>query len=172
MECCGEIREEHALIEDAAAVAMAMAVLLVQGREVADEDVGRLVGFGRDFVDERHYRKEERALFPALVASAPHPVSIRLRHLRADHAASRPYMERMPRRDAPEAAAEALAGWSRLMRAHVAEEDEALLPLAERTLSDEAKRAVVSVFHDVDESTPAPVAVGDLVDRYAAVPVG
>lgn len=173
VECCGELLAEHEVVREAADVAMAIAVLLVQGRPVNPDDVDLLIHYARDTVDGRHGRKEEEVLFPALDRAVPDLATGRLARLRSDHEAGAAYVEAAEaHRNDPEALAEALAGWSRLMRAHSAEEDDALFSLADNALDDSTKRSLLEGFHDVDALTTGLEPIGPLIAKYAAVPVG
>lgn len=148
--------EEHVTIRRAAACLRQLA-----DRATEDEFDGRaaleLLEFFEDFADGMHQEKEERCLFPALVASGV--AKSRVSALTSDHARERALLERM-REDVEGAVygdalmrdefvwrARQLAG---LQTSHANQEDALLLPLADELLEPSAQRRVLRGFGQVE----------------------
>lgn len=144
MECCDALRRDHREVLGIADAATGMAASLVQGRRIPREDVRTLVGFARAFVERVHHRREEEVLFPVIRKQLPH-LGSEVDRLTADHRRGR---ELMAQADASfgdiRRQGELLAAWARLVRAHTAEEEAYLLPIVERSLSNEARLRVRS----------------------------
>jgi hemerythrin-like domain-containing protein len=131
-------------------------VLEAEGeRRLAAEPARAALEFFRTFADLCHHHKEEELLFPRLVQRGlPRnvgPVAVMLQ----EHCAGRDAVGRMARELDGAAAGhgEALAAFAgaareyvRLLREHIAKENEVLFPMAEGMLSEEERAALARAF--------------------------
>ncbi|MEO8155460.1 MAG: hemerythrin domain-containing protein [Rhizobacter sp.] len=140
------IRDEHAALS---AVLRSIPMLLEQHRRegtLPDFAVLRAMIFYLDeFPEKRHHRKESELLFPKLRARTPRSRPL-LDHLDADHLAGEQRIRDLEhtllgfemvgesRRQAFEDAAQRYVSF---YRAHMAEEEKEILPLAEEVLTEE-----------------------------------
>ncbi len=140
------IREEHAAL---GAMLRSILLLLAQHRRqgtLPDFAALRAMLFYVDeFPEKRHHRKETELLFPRLRARTPLSRDV-LDHLDADHASGERSIRDLehallgfemmgePRRDAFEQAAEHSVSF---YLAHMAMEEQQILPLAEQVLTDD-----------------------------------
>ena len=184
------IREEHAALS---AMLRSILLLLAQHRRegtLPDFTALRAMLFYVDeFPEKRHHRKETDLLFPMLRARTPLAHKI-LDHLDGDHASGEKGIRDLehallgfemmgePRRQAFEEAAKAYVSF---YLAHMAMEEEHILPLAEMVLSDDDWRDLDNAFgancdpltgHEPDQDyralftrivgiVPAPIGLGD-----------
>ena len=185
------IREEHAALS---AMLRSILLLLAQHRRQGthpDFAVLRAMLFYVDeFPEKRHHRKESELLFPKLRARTPLSRDL-LDHLDEDHARGERRIRDLehallafemmgePRREAFEQAAELYVDF---YHAHMTMEEEQILPLAERVLTDadwaeldEAFGAnrdpligyapeadYAALFTRIGAMVPAPIGLGDV----------
>ena len=183
------IRDEHAALS---AMLQSILILLSQHRRqgtLPDFAVLRAMLFYVDeFPEKRHHRKESELLFPKLRARAPQSISV-LDQLDAEHASGERSIQHLghmllgfemmgePRRQAFEQAAERYVSF---YLAHMALEEQQVLPLAEAVLTDtdwadldpafsanrdpltghEAEADYGALFTRIVNIVPAPVGLG------------
>lgn len=165
------LRAEHDAIERILETQLQVATALEAGREVPEDRLARLVDFARRFSDERHHRKEEKLLFPALerhgVPVEGGPIGVMLH----EHALGRRLVETMadalrsggdegPARDR---FATAARRHEDLLRAHIAKENQVLFVIAERVLRPEVLAALGRDF-DAADATPGTARLEEYAD--------
>lgn len=117
------------------------------------------VDFFRTFADGCHHGKEEKHLFPAMVAKGvPErggPVGVML----AEHEQGRGYIRTMSDQiaaaaegdaDAIDMFAGAAKAYVAMLRAHIMKEDQVLFPLADRMMTDEDERSLMAAYDHVE----------------------
>ena len=171
-----ELRQEHEIVLVVVA-AMEREVAAVRAGEPVDAAaVAQMVDLTRNFTDGCHHAKEEKILFPLMEEKSPGaggPVSVML----AEHETGRGFVRAIAD-SLPDVAvagvvgdaarivvADNLALYSELLRMHIHKENEVLFPLAERTLDDEAKRALAAEFERVEEEETG----AGVHERYHAI---
>ncbi len=153
-----QLVDEHQVVLEVVGAMEREANGIRSGETVDGERVTRMVEFTREFTDGCHHAKEEKVLFPRLVAATPiaqSPVSVMLSEHDQGRARMRAIMEALPSASAGDAnagrrVADALAGYAELLRAHIGKEDSVLFPLAEQTFDDRAKADLASEFERVE----------------------
>ncbi len=131
------------------------------------------VAFIRDYADRFHHAKEEDVLFAALVANGMPRENSPVAAMLLEHDYGRAYVRAME--EATRAAmagdtsqnlaiAENAMGYLRLLREHIAKEDEILYPLAERVIPESMRDGIVASYREAEGRTPA-----DFTARYEAL---
>jgi hemerythrin-like domain-containing protein len=142
------LREEHVIILKALDV-LETAVERRAAAEPAADPWAALIDWLRGFADARHHAKEERLLFPALEAAgvprAGGPVEVMLE----EHELGRALLRDM-REAAPAGRAALAREYVRLLRAHIAKENEVLFELADAVLDAAAVDALVRAYATAD----------------------
>jgi hemerythrin-like domain-containing protein len=161
------LRAEHVLILRALDVLEAAAERDGEGQ--ADPAWVALTEWLRDFADARHHAKEERLLFPALeAAGVPRPGGP-IEVLLEEHEQGRALVGAL-REAAPAQRPELAREYGRLLRAHIAKEDEILFDLADAMLDPPAVAAFVraSAAADLEQGPMAVLEVAEAaLDRLA-----
>lgn len=179
------LRSEHELIDRALDRLEALCGSL--GKAGADavadsKSMSDTIEFIQAYADERHHRKEERALFPALEdCGVPHdagPIGIMLH----DHAMARELVAAMAaalrdvRHGVPglDGFIEAALQYVALMRNHIHKENTVLFPMADRLLTAETQVELAASFATLDrEADPLPAGAEHLSGALRAkVPAG
>ena len=62
------MEEEHSNINRALAVVRTICLQMMQGAEVPDDDFRQIIDFIRNYADKHHHGKEEKFLFPVMIA--------------------------------------------------------------------------------------------------------
>jgi hemerythrin-like domain-containing protein len=148
---------EHRVIET---VLDALEKLVEAGESSAPADWRKALDFLRNFADKCHHLKEENLFFPALeehgIPREGGPIGMML----AEHSEGRGYVRAMA------AALEAVdrevltrvaAAYIRLLRQHIAKEDEVLFQMADSVLSAEEQQRLL---RDVEEHELKEIGVG------------
>ncbi len=167
------LRAEHVLILRVLDALEVAAARLEDGAGPGDRWWTAAIAWLREFADRTHHAREERGLFPALVAAGLHaggPVEVML----AEHAEGRSLVEAMARRSAAARAA-AARDYVSLLRAHIEKENEILFPLAETILGGAALAWLRRELEVIDRElgpTADLAAAAARVDRLALEPVG
>ena len=109
----------------------------------------------RSFADRTHHAREERYLFPAMVAAGvPNeggPIGVML----AEHDEGRALLRELEAADGRDRA-RIIRQFVALLRAHIAKEDDVLFPLADAILDDDAHERIAGQFAALaDELGPA-----------------
>lgn len=135
--------------------------------------------FIQRFADGAHHAKEERVLFPLLVAAGLPEDSGPVGCMLQEHVEGRRYAEAMGAAARacldgdwsrqPELVESARA-WCALLTAHIAKEDQVLYPLAMRVLDPEQRAALPAAFRRVDPTLPVhfEVAAQKVIDAAVA----
>ena len=143
------LRDEHYVILDWLGRLEVAAAQLEAGQTLPEAQWAILLDWLRGFADTRHHAKEEHVLFPAMIrAGLPArggPVDVMLE----EHAEGRALMAAMAAGPAAARAA-AARGYVRLLREHIAKENEILFPLADAVLDDAAQAALLREFAQAD----------------------
>jgi hemerythrin-like domain-containing protein len=166
------LRDEHRVILKALDVLETASARLAAAEPVPEETWAALVEWLGRFADARHHAKEERVLFPALEAAGlPReggPIAVMLE----EHEAGRALVRDMRAGRGADRAASARE-YVRLLRSHIAKENEVLFELADSILdgpaADAVARACAAADRDQDATTD-PVAAEAALDRLAAAP--
>jgi hemerythrin-like domain-containing protein len=117
------------------------------------------IDFINGFVDGCHHRKEEGALFPAMEAAGVPQLGGLMGEILAEHDEGRrltieirAYTDKLGHGDQRAALALALAvlSYVRMVRAHIAKEDRALFPMANKTLSASQQAHLADEFERVE----------------------
>lgn len=117
-----------------------------------------LLKFIYEFADTFHHAKEENVLFKYL--SAPdvltqcNPVQVML----AEHHQARDLVNQMQNAVSQHNIAALIAsvhGYANLLRSHIYKEDNILYPMAERSISDQAKVNLLTEYEKIDEQRDA-----------------
>lgn len=117
------------------------------------------VDFIKGFVDDCHHRKEEGALFPAMEAAGVPQLGGLMGEILAEHDESRRlttemrgYTDKLAQGDERGALTLALTtlAYARLIRTHIAKEDRALFPMANRALSAVQQASLAEEFERVE----------------------
>lgn len=166
----GVLREEHRVILKALDVLEAAAERLVADVVVPEPAWLALLDWLGRFADARHHAKEERLLFPALEAAgvprAGGPIGVMLE----EHDLGRALVRDMRAGPAADRAARAWE-YVRLLRAHIAKEDEVLFELADALLDAPAADALRRGYAAADLEQGAatePAAAQAALERLAA----
>ncbi len=142
------LRDEHDTILGALDVLEAAATRVERGTALPDTWWPDIVAWLRGFADRNHHAKEEQSLFPALVkAGIPKeggPVGVML----AEHEEGRAFIRRMELGD-PRERVDAARGYARLLRAHIAKENDVLFQLADAVLEEPVQQGLAREFETV-----------------------
>ena len=174
MTATAALRMEHAVILEALDVLEAAAERCAGAEPPPDAAWAALMDWLRSFADARHHGKEERLLFPALEAAgvprAGGPIEVMLE----EHDLGRGLVRAMG--EAPPAQRrERAREYVRLLRAHIAKENEILFDLADAVLDPPAVDALVRAYAAADleqGAPPAPAAAEAALERLAATLTG
>jgi hemerythrin-like domain-containing protein len=158
------LSREHVLIRRAATCLERVVDTSLAQDDVCIVSALDLLQFFEEFSDGTHQEKEERSLFPALLASGSEPE--RVQSLLTEHREERALLATMreelegtaygdgPSRDRFLATAR---HYARFQREHANAEDRALLPLAVALLTPDAARRVLAEFDAIAaELSPRP----------------
>ncbi len=148
MKATDWLKRDHELILEGLEALTAVARKCRAGEKVSEENVGKLVAFFREFADEYHHHKEEKALFPALEAAGlpPHgPVAVMLH----EHDLGRRLLKQM-RDSLPELDTDAAMEYVSLLQGHIQKENEILFRMADRLLSPANDLAMTEMFAETE----------------------
>ncbi len=156
------LKQDHRIIEKVLAVLEKVAQ---NPREASLETWEKAIDFIRNFADKCHHLKEEKLFFPALEARGipceGGPIGMML----LEHEEGRAYVRAMAEalvlaKEDPEAAKSALVEnallYLRLLRQHIAKEDEILFEMADEALTPEEQKELLREFeeHEAKEIGP------------------
>ncbi|HLA46787.1 MAG TPA: hemerythrin domain-containing protein [Thermoplasmata archaeon] len=176
------LREEHVVIEHLLHVLDGMAEHVDLDNPVPERDIGTALEVVENFADKCHHAKEERILFPALSRHSAHEGALLARRLHGDHEAARKLVRDL-RELTPKIGAKddrvrrefsrKVRTYTTLLREHISQETERLLPLIDEAIPAEERRELAEAFERVEqEEMGAGVhakyerLVHQLVDRY------
>ncbi len=166
MRTSDELRAEHRLIERVLDGLEGLAERLRRGEPVAPGLMDAVLDFLTRFVEQCHHGKEE-ALLPALAARGVAADATLLADLRAEHDEGR---RRLGALRAGADLGGLLRSYVAFVRAHIAREDGALLPIAEQTLSAHDEGPLRELFASIQTNALGPgdaEALRRLVDTLA-----
>ena len=169
----GDLRTEHRAVARMLDIMDEIAASTRRGEPQNADDVSEIIEFLRVFVDKCHHAKEERLLFPAMRAAGASGAEETLGSLFADHAHGREAVTRMasmvPRLDADEftsrALAEAIDGYTQLLRAHIVREERDCFDVADRELP----ATVQEQLNDGYDRIEVEVVGGGVHERFHAL---
>jgi hemerythrin-like domain-containing protein len=160
------LRDEHRIILRALDALEVAARRLRAGTALPDGWWREIADWLAAFADRTHHAKEERALFPAMVAaglpSGDGPIGTML----AEHVEGRALLRAMADADAG-GRADAAERYLDLLRAHIDKENGVLFPLAEALLDEPTSRALDRRFAAHDPAEDAGVLAEEAEARIA-----
>lgn len=139
-----DLRSEHVGVGRMLDIMDSVAVYADRGERLDAGDLAHIVEFLHVFVDKCHHTKEEELLFPAIRAASITSAEDTLRLLLEDHVQGREMVgrigaasQRLAEGDASATAelAEAISGYTNLLRAHIRREEDDCFDVADRELS-------------------------------------
>jgi hemerythrin-like domain-containing protein len=155
-----ELTHEHRIIKRVVKAMERATETLRTGEQLPPEFFEGVIEFVTGFTDGCHHRKEEHALFPLLAAKGEKIRTGPVKVLLGEHEIGRHFVRvlraaitRMEQGDksAHPAAAEALAGYTRTLRNHIAKEDEVVFRLAGCLLSPEEMGLLSGRFSEIEQ---------------------
>ena len=151
-----DLRNEHEAILSALGILDAMAGRLGGKKPPTGEDLRGFIGFLKEFADKCHHGKEEGILFPELVKAGIPDQGGPIGQMLAEHVEGRGFIKAMEAAIGNSvdgrAFAEAAGGYARLLRSHIAKENDVLFPLAERTLPAPELDGIFERFEQHEET--------------------
>lgn len=157
MQATDWLKRDHELILEGLDALSAVARKVRSRQAVDEESIGKLLAFFREFADEYHHHKEEKALFPALEAAGlpPHgPVAVMLH----EHDLGRRLLKLM-RDSLPELDSDAAMEYVALLQAHIQKENEILFRMADRLLSPADDLSITEVFAETEAAMKSVVQI-------------
>ncbi|MFO7652746.1 MAG: DUF6448 family protein [Candidatus Krumholzibacteriia bacterium] len=154
-----ELEQEHRATRLVLREAADEAVHLQSGGQVRADRILKMVDFFASFTDRCHHAKEERYLFPALVAAGGERVAGLVAELEREHQEGRRLIATVREAVQPAAAgdrvdAQTLAGhlqaYVALMETHIAVEHDDVFPRVSELLTDDARRTLVRGYHHIE----------------------
>ena len=151
------MEEEHSNINRALAVVRTICLQMMQGAEVPDDDFRQIIDFIRNYADKHHHGKEEKFLFPAMVAKlgpvadnlVTHGMLVEHDLGRADVLALENALNEYGKNAIPELKLDIVSyamAYAHLLQLHIEKENSVVYPFAERGLSEED-------FRDINEKS-------------------
>jgi hemerythrin-like domain-containing protein len=149
------LMDEHRVIEQVLACLEKMADAAAATGRVETPSARDAIGFLRTFADRCHHMKEEERLFPAMERAGLPPHAGPTEVMRQEHEIGRGHVRRMERavdefdagsRDAVRTFEFEARSFVRLLREHIAKEDQVLFPMADRMLSARAQEELLQGF--------------------------
>ncbi len=143
------LRHEHEVILRALALLERLGQRLEAREPVDRKALGWLRDFFGTFADKCHHGKEEQHLFPAMerhgVPRDGGPLGVMLQ----EHEEGRALVRAMAQDDDHQVA-EAIRGYTTLLRAHIDKENDVLFPLAEELLPGAEQKDLLGAFEAVE----------------------
>jgi hemerythrin-like domain-containing protein len=174
MKATEDLMAEHRGIERMLAVADAAATRLSNDKTVPPPMFLDIVDFLRNFADKCHHGKEETELFPAMErAGIPRqggPIGVML----MEHDQGRAFIRQMAAAaellangdgTAAEALAEAIRGYTTLLRGHIKKEDSILFPMADAAIPAHEQPRLAQAFDEIESKVMGP----GVHERYHAM---
>ena len=136
-----------------------MAEHLDKRETVPAKDVNAILEVAVNFADKCHHAKEEKALFPLLERHSPEEGKLLAHRLHGDHEAFRHLMgqmrEAVPKVAAGDSAATSMFAknvrtYTSLLREHIAQETEKLLPLMDRAIPPADSERLAEEFERIE----------------------
>lgn len=154
-----DLRSEHRAVGRMLDIMDEVAVSLRRGELLNAEDLSGVVEFLRVFVDKCHHSKEEQLLFPAMRAGKIPGADDAVDGLLADHERGRDTVSEIavlvPSLDAADEAAmndlaEAINGYTQLLRAHIVREERDCFDAADRELPSELQERLNEGYERIE----------------------
>lgn len=160
MTATDDLRAEHSGILRMLDIMRALTTRIEAGRDVPAEELSAILDFLKIFADNCHHGKEEDILFPALEAAGmPRengPIGVMLH----EHALGRGYIHEMDTAltgsDALRSFVTPALAYVELLTQHIAKENNALFPMAERLLGTSVLTAMHDDFERLEEERIGP----------------
>jgi hemerythrin-like domain-containing protein/protein-L-isoaspartate O-methyltransferase len=149
------LRNEHRLILRALEVLESAARRVAADQALPEDWWSEMIGWFRAFADGVHHAKEERFLFPALLAAGLPVVGGPVEVMLEEHDQGRSLLREVEA-GAPLQQAAAAERYVHQLRDHIAKENNVLFPLAEALLGQDAQQRLAVEFDSMEaESGPA-----------------
>lgn len=153
------LREEHVVIEHVLGVMDGVAEHLDEKKPVPAKDLDAVFEVVVNFADRCHHAKEEQALFPLLERYSPVEGKLLAHRLHGDHEAFR-HLVRQMKEEIPKVASRDPAAtkqfaknartYTSLLREHIAQETEHLLPLMDRAIPPKDSEKLAEEFDRIE----------------------
>jgi hemerythrin-like domain-containing protein len=153
------LKDEHRVIEQVLNCLERIADDCAAERKLDGRSALQALDFFRTFADGCHHHKEEAHLFPVLERKGFPPTSGPTAVMRSEHAEGRRHVQAMAaaveRATLGDSGAvsrfvEHARGYIRLLREHIAKEDNCLFPMADAALSSNERDALLVAFDEVE----------------------
>jgi len=153
------LSSEHRVIEVAIDCLEQINKKAVQEKKLDKESAEQVVDFIRTFADQCHHGKEENQFFAALAEKGMPREGGPVGQMLIEHEQGRSFVKGMADSimEASEGNEQALTvfsqnarGYVELLRAHIMKEDCILFPMADRLLSDDDEKSLLSAFDKVE----------------------
>jgi hemerythrin-like domain-containing protein len=153
------LKDEHRVIEQVLNCLERIADDGAVERKLDGYSAQQALDFFQTFADGCHHHKEEAHLFPALEAKGFPPVGGPTAVMRTEHSEGRRHIQAMVPavEDATQGDSEAVdtfvehaQAYARLLREHIAKEDNCLFPMANAALSVSEREALAAAFDAVE----------------------
>jgi len=157
MSATADLRSEHVGVRRMLGIMDAMARRLRAGEQVPASDFEGTIEFLRVFVDKCHHTKEEKLLFPAMLAADIASSAIAI--LRADHDRGREAVTRIANgaqrmaegdKSVSSELAEAILGYTELLQAHIVREERDCFDAADHELPLGTQEKLVTEYERVE----------------------
>ncbi len=154
------LTEEHNYVKVILRVLDVMCVKLKAGEKVEPGHIEGAVDFIKNFADRAHHMKEEDLLFPAMEAAGVSKEESLVDAITTEHDLGRGCVRgltdalslySMGDNGAGLVIAENAAKYVKLIKDHIAREEDIVFPLADRHLCDDTQRELTAKFHKIDK---------------------
>src|SRR5262245_46187281 len=161
MEPIEILKNEHRIIEQVLSCLDRISANCVAARKLDAQAARDALDFFRSFADGCHHRKEEDYLFPALEARGLPAQAGPTAVMRSEHVEGRRHIQAMDgaivaaaRGDnsALDTFARHAQAYVRLLREHIAKEDNCLFPMANASLSPTDQQTLLEAFHGAERA--------------------
>jgi len=154
------LKEEHRVIKRMLTVLNVACEKLEKGEEVSPEVFKKAIDFIRVFADRCHHGKEEETLFPFVeqrgLPREGGPTGV----MRMEHERGRNFVKALEEavekykqgdENAKAAIIENARGYTQLLAQHIPKEDDILYPLADKVLSHEDQKKLLTKFEEIEK---------------------
>jgi hemerythrin-like domain-containing protein len=165
MKATQDLMSEHRGIERMLAVSDKAAARVTKGDPVPPQVFLDMVDFLRNFADKCHHGKEETQLFPAMEAAGiPRqggPIGVMLMEHEQGRALIRQMSEAAERfanedTSAAQPLAQAIGGYTTLLRSHIYKEDNILFPMADAAIPAPEQPRLAVAFDEIEATVMGP----------------
>lgn len=156
-----DLRNEHDGILVGLEILDTMTAELDSGNMIERNDLTGMIDFLKLFADKCHHGKEEGILFPAMEKAGVRKEGGPIAQMLSEHQQGRSYIAEMGASldgnsfDSGRFA-RAAAGYSALLRAHIAKENTVLFPLADKTIPADIQIELAEAFERHEETVMGP----------------